>query len=123
MKPTRQLHDLEQSLWLDNITRDLVSSKTVEHRLKILSMQLPTGYRAWVFVGAPLTGDPNASIPNQQPEYYRPMFGAFGRSMTESSVIFVSQAALDPFLSDNPSRDNGWSGYLTGKNSTQGGDR
>jgi hypothetical protein len=27
---------------------------------------------------------------------------------------------IDPFLSDNPSRDNGWSGYLTGKNSTQG---
>ena len=30
---------------------------------------------------------------------------------------------IDPFLSDNPSRDNGWSRYLTGKNSTQGGDR
>ena len=25
---------------------------------------------------------------------------------------------IDPFLSDNPSRDNGWSGYLTGKNPT-----
>ena len=30
---------------------------------------------------------------------------------------------IDPFLSYNPSRDNGWSGCLTGKNSTQGGDR
>ena len=30
---------------------------------------------------------------------------------------------IDPFLSDNPSRDNGWSGHLIGKNSTQGGDR
>ena len=30
---------------------------------------------------------------------------------------------IDPFLSDNSSKDNGWSGYLTGKNSTQGGDR
>jgi L-ascorbate metabolism protein UlaG (beta-lactamase superfamily) len=30
---------------------------------------------------------------------------------------------IDPFLSDNPSGDNGWSGCLTGKNSTQGGDR
>ena len=30
---------------------------------------------------------------------------------------------IDSFLSDNPSRDNGWSGYLTRKNSTQGGDR
>ena len=30
---------------------------------------------------------------------------------------------IDPFLSDNPSRDNGWSGRLTGKNSTKRGDR
>ena len=30
---------------------------------------------------------------------------------------------IDPFLSDNPSTDNGWSGCFTGKNSTQGGDR
>jgi urease subunit alpha len=39
-------------------------------------------------------GDPNASIPTPQPEYYRPMFGAFGRSVTASSVTFVSQASL-----------------------------
>ena len=30
---------------------------------------------------------------------------------------------IDPFLSDNPSRDDGWSGCLIGTNSTQGGDR
>ena len=30
---------------------------------------------------------------------------------------------IDPFLSDKPARDNGLSGYFTGKNSTQGGDR
>jgi hypothetical protein len=30
---------------------------------------------------------------------------------------------IDSFLSENPSRDNGWSGYLTGEKSTQGGDR
>ena len=30
---------------------------------------------------------------------------------------------IGPFLSCNASRDNGLSGYLTGKNSTQGGDR
>jgi urease subunit alpha len=40
-------------------------------------------------------GDPNASIPTPQPVHYRPMFGAFGRSMTASSVTFVSQAAYD----------------------------
>jgi urease subunit alpha len=45
-------------------------------------------------IAAAIMGDPNASIPNPQPEYYRPMFGAFGRSVTESSVTFVSQAVL-----------------------------
>jgi urease subunit alpha len=46
-------------------------------------------------IAAAIVGDPNASIPTPQPEYYRPMFGAFGRSLTESSVTFVSQAALE----------------------------
>jgi urease subunit alpha len=45
-------------------------------------------------IAAAIMGDPNASIPTPQPQYYRPMFGAFGRSLTESSVTFVSQAAL-----------------------------
>jgi len=39
-------------------------------------------------------GDPNASIPTPQPVHYRPMFAAFGRSLTASSVNFVSQAGL-----------------------------
>ncbi len=30
---------------------------------------------------------------------------------------------IDSFPSDNPSRDKGWSCYLTGENSTQRGDR
>jgi urease subunit alpha len=46
-------------------------------------------------IAAAIMGDPNASIPNPQPEYYRPMFGAFGGSMIESSVTFVSQAVME----------------------------
>jgi urease subunit alpha len=38
-------------------------------------------------------GDPNASIPTPQPVYTRPMFGAYGRSVENSSVSFVSAAA------------------------------
>lgn len=38
-------------------------------------------------------GDPNASIPTPQPVYTRPMFGAYGRSVERSAVIFVSAAA------------------------------
>ena len=45
-------------------------------------------------VAAPM-GDPNASIPTPQPVYYRPMFGAFGRNLTQSSFVFTSQAAID----------------------------
>jgi urease subunit alpha len=45
-------------------------------------------------IAAAIMGDPNASIPTPQPEYYRPMFGAYGRSLTESSVTFVSQALM-----------------------------
>src|ERR1700747_112963 len=37
-------------------------------------------------IAAAIMGDPNASIPTPQPEYYRPMFGAFGRSLTEKPV-------------------------------------
>ncbi|HUA77956.1 MAG TPA: urease subunit alpha [Acetobacteraceae bacterium] len=39
-------------------------------------------------------GDPNASIPTPQPVHYRPMFGAFGRALSESCLTFVSAAAL-----------------------------
>jgi urease subunit alpha len=45
-------------------------------------------------IAAAIMGDPNASIPSPQPEYYRPMFGAFGRSLIKSSVTFVSKASL-----------------------------
>ena len=40
-------------------------------------------------------GDPNASIPTPQPVYTRPMFGAYGRSVENSAVTFVSGAAQD----------------------------
>src|SRR5437867_3242260 len=45
-------------------------------------------------VAAPM-GDPNASIPTPQPVHYRPMFGAFGKAVVASSLMFVSRAALD----------------------------
>jgi urease subunit alpha len=43
-------------------------------------------------------GDPNSSIPTPQPSYYRPMFGAYGASLTASSVTFVSAAAMESDL-------------------------
>ena len=46
-------------------------------------------------IAAAAMGDPNASIPTPQPVHYRPMFGSFGKSLTESSISFLSQAAMD----------------------------
>ena len=46
-------------------------------------------------IAAAAMGDPNASIPTPQPVHYRPMFGSFGKSLTASSVTFVSQAAQE----------------------------
>jgi urease subunit alpha len=50
-----------------------------------------------MIVTAPM-GDPNGSIPTPQPVHYRPMFGAFGKALTNSSVTFVSKASLDAGL-------------------------
>jgi urease subunit alpha len=50
-----------------------------------------------VIACAPM-GDPNASIPTPQPVHYRPMFAAYGRALSASSVVFTSQAAIDEGL-------------------------
>jgi urease subunit alpha len=49
-------------------------------------------------IAAAIIGDPNGSIPTPQPQYYRPMFAAFGRCRTESSVTFVSRAGVEKAL-------------------------
>jgi urease subunit alpha len=49
-------------------------------------------------IAAAPMGDPNASIPTPQPMHYRPMFAAYGKLRTNSSVVFTSQAALDAGL-------------------------
>ena len=50
-----------------------------------------------MIAAAPM-GDPNASIPTPQPVHYRPMFGAYGKARSNTSVTFVSQAAIDSGL-------------------------
>jgi urease subunit alpha len=50
-----------------------------------------------MIAAAPM-GDPNASIPTPQPVHYRPMFGAFGRARTATSLTFVSAAAMEDGL-------------------------
>ena len=48
------------------------------------------GMIAWA-----LMGDPNASIPTPEPVIYRPMFGALGGALAETSVTFVSRSAYE----------------------------
>ncbi len=45
-------------------------------------------------------GDPNASIPTPQPVYSRPMFGALGRSVERSAVVFASRAGVEAGIGD-----------------------
>src|ERR1700684_124410 len=51
-------------------------------------------------IAAAAMGDPNASIPTPQPVHYRPMFGAFGKALTASALVFVSGAAVAAGLAD-----------------------
>jgi urease subunit alpha len=46
-----------------------------------------------LIAAAPM-GDANASIPTPQPVHYRPMFGSFGQSSANNSMIFLPQAAV-----------------------------
>ena len=39
-------------------------------------------------------GDPNASIPTPQPVHFREMFGAYGKALTSTSLVFTSKAAI-----------------------------
>ncbi len=42
-----------------------------------------------------LMGDANASIPTPQPRTMRPMFATYGKALQQSSITFLSQAAID----------------------------
>ena len=53
-------------------------------------MVLKGGLIAWAQMG-----DANASIPTPQPVHMRPMFASFGGAMHQTSLTFLSQAAID----------------------------
>ena len=52
------------------------------------------------FIAWSVMGDANASIPTPQPVLYRPMFGAFGGTVAQTAVTFVSHAALAAGIED-----------------------
>lgn len=46
-------------------------------------------------IGQSIMGDSNASIPTPQPRTMRPSFGSMGSAVFESSITFMSQAAIE----------------------------
>lgn len=60
----------------------------------LLWCETEDGYQGGMINWAAM-GDPNASLPTPQPVFYRPMFGAMGKTLQDTCVTFVSQAALD----------------------------
>ena len=56
---------------------------------------LKGGFVAWAAMG-----DANASIPTPQPVLPRPMWGAYGRVPAQTSLTFVSPAALEAGLAE-----------------------
>jgi urease subunit alpha len=69
-----------------------------------------------MIAAAPM-GDPNASIPTPQPMHYRPMFGAYGKAIANTSVTFVSKTALESGLQGKLGVDKG----MLAVNNTRGG--
>jgi transaldolase len=77
MNPTRQLHDLGQSLWLDNITRDLLDSGTLKRYID-----------EWSVTG--LTSNPtifNQAIRNSH-SYDAAIAGHAGRDRSAEQLFF-----------------------------------
>ncbi|MDD9909876.1 MAG: urease subunit alpha [Ahrensia sp.] len=76
---------------------------------------------AMVLIGGTIAaapmGDPNASIPAPQPVHMRPMFGAFGKAITNSSVAFVSKAAAESDLAEQLGVEK----QMLGVSNTRGG--
>lgn len=46
-------------------------------------------------INAAPMGDPNASIPTPQPVHYRPMFGAYGKARNKTTMLFMSESAIE----------------------------
>jgi len=47
------------------------------------------------FIAWSIMGDPNASLPTPEPVYYRPMFGALGKAVKNTSFTFMAKKAIE----------------------------
>ncbi|MSO42107.1 MAG: transaldolase [Solirubrobacterales bacterium] len=83
MKPTQQLHELGQSLWLDNITRTILDDGTLEGYIKELSVTGLTS-NPTIFDKAITAGDA-----------YDPQINELGEQGLEPEPLFFELAIAD----------------------------
>ena len=85
-------------------------------------MKLPTGYRAWIFLGAPLTPEGLNNNKATFPEYHhvyveKPNVDAYSKTGTfpEGTVIVKELArVLEPTFPDGSRKEESGRGYFTG---------
>jgi hypothetical protein len=98
-----------------------------DYKKDCLDCHVPAKSTDWIYVkrlsGPPIEMRTSFPVKRHITEETIPMkqtwrgHSAFRIEAGEAKIV------IDALLPDNPSRDNGWSGYVTDKNSTQGGDR
>ncbi len=107
MKATQRLHDLGQSLWLDHITRELLSSGTLQRYIDELSV---TG----------LTSNPTIfdQAISKSPAYDDDIRGLVSRGLVRRGSLFRigpegPETGGAPFCSHTPAhRGGGWLGLF-----------
>jgi len=104
MKPTQQLHDLGQSLWLDNITRGLLTSGTLAGYIRDLSV---TGLTSNPTIFEKAIGDSNfydSAIRDASAH------GNFGEALFYDLALEDLQQAADLFrgVHDQTHGTDGW---------------
>jgi transaldolase len=104
MKPTRQLHDLGQSLWLDNITRELLDNGTLRRYIEEFSITGLTSNPS-IFDGAIGGGDTYDACIRDKAES-----GKSGESLFIELALEDLRRAADLFrpVFDSSDQADGW---------------
>jgi transaldolase len=104
MRATRQLHDVGQSIWLDNITRGLYTSGTLQRYVDELSVTGLTSNPAIFDKAIESTSDYDAAVAEQS------ALGAAGEELLFELAVEDLQAAADVFrpIWDRTNGVDGW---------------
>jgi transaldolase len=106
MKPTQQLHELGQSLWLDNITRAMLTNGTLKHYIDELSVTGLTSNPTIFDNAIRNSGDYDVAIQQKSAA------GKSGEDMFFDLALEDLTAAADLFRSNNVAT-NGIDGWVS----------